>query len=78
MKQKDIALIIIIAFIAGLISYFVSGALFAKPSEMKTEVEIVEAISADFPPTDQRYFNKDSINPTQLIQIGNQNNQQPF
>lgn len=78
MKQKDIALIIVIAFIAGIISYFISGMIFSKPAEMKTEVEVVEAISADFPQADQRYFNTNSINPTQLIQIGNQNNQQPF
>lgn len=78
MKQKDIALIIIIAFISGIISYFASGLLFAKPSELKTEVEKVEPISAEFPQADQRFFNKDSINPTQLIRIGDQNNAQPF
>ncbi len=78
MKQKDIALIIVIAFIAGIVSYIVSGMIFGKPSDAKTEVDIVEPISADFPPVDQRYFNANSINPTQLIQIGNQNNTQPF
>jgi hypothetical protein len=78
MKQKDVALIIVIAFISGVISYFISGMLFSKPTDLKIEAETVEPISADFPPVDQRYFNANSINPTQLIQIGNQNNTQPF
>lgn len=78
MKQKDIALIIVIAFISGIISFFVSGRLFSNPNNRKADVEVVEPISAEFTPIDQRYFNKNSINPTQLIQIGNQNNQQPF
>lgn len=78
MKQKDIALIIVIAAISAVISYFVSGMLFSNPTDLKTEVEVVEPISAEMPPVDQRYFNKDSIDPTQLIQIGGQDNKQPF
>ncbi len=78
MKQKDIALIVVIMFIAGIISYIVSGMIFGKPADRKTQVEVVEPISAEFPKVDERYFNKDSIDSTQLIQIGDQNNQKPF
>lgn len=78
MKQKDIILIIVIVFISGILSFFISNALFAKPENRKTEVEQVELISADFPSADVRYFNKDSVDPTQLIQIGDQNNAVPF
>lgn len=78
MKQKDVALIIVVAFISGIISVLISGKVFSKPANLKAEVDVVDPISANFPPIDQRYFNKNSINPTQLIQIGNQNNQQPF
>lgn len=78
MKQKDVILIIVIVFISGILSFFISKALFAKPEDRKVDVEVVEKITSDFPPPDKRYFNANSLNPTQLIQIGNQNNANPF
>lgn len=78
MKQKDIILIIVVLFISGVISFFVSNALFGSPAQRNTEVEVVEAITTDFKQPDPKYFNKQSINPTELIQIGDQQNNQPF
>lgn len=78
MKQKDIAIIIVVVFVSGLLSYFISNALFASPDNLTTEVEVVEPITADFPEPDARYFNPNSINPTQTITIGDGQNQQPF
>lgn len=78
MKQKDIAVIIVAVFVSGILSYFISSALFASPEDLKTEVEVVQPITADFPKPDERYFNSESINPTQTITIGNDQNQQPF
>lgn len=78
MKRKDMLLIGVIAFFSAVISLVVSNMLFASPNNRQQQVEVVEKISPDFPPADQRYFNKDSIDPTQLIQIGNNNNQTPF
>lgn len=78
MKQKDIAIIIIVVFVSGVFSFFISNALFAAPKDLQTEVEVVEPISATFNQPDARYFNNDSINPTQPITIGDGQNQQPF
>jgi len=78
MKQKDIALIIMVVFISGIVSFFVSGKLFATPSNRHQQVETVDKITSDFNIPDQTYFNKNSIDPTQLIQIGDNNNQNPF
>lgn len=78
MKQKDVALIIIVVFISGILSYFLSSTFITTPENRKTEVEVVEPISSEFKRPDERYFNANSINPTQQIQIGNQDNQQPF
>lgn len=78
MKQKDIALIIVIVFISGVASFFISNALFATPDRREQKVEKVEAITADFPTPDNKYFNENSINPTQLIQIGESTNPNPF
>jgi len=78
MKQKDIAIIAGVILISGILSFFLSNALFASPENLETEVEIVEPITADFPEPDKRYFNENSTNPTQTITIGDGQNQQPF
>ena len=78
MKQKDIALIVVIAAVSGVISFFVSGKIFVTSSNREQKVEKVDAISADFKQPDSKYFNKDSINPAQTIQLGESNNQTPF
>jgi hypothetical protein len=78
MKQKDIALIIVIVFVSALISWFVSKQLFAPPEKRQQEVEVVEPITADFPKADKHFFNNSSFDPTQLITIGKNANSNPF
>ena len=78
MKQKDIVLIIVVVFISGLVSLFVSRTLFATPADRQQKVEVVEAINPNFPTPSTTYFNAQSINPTQLIQIGSSSNPNPF
>ncbi|HMS23364.1 MAG TPA: hypothetical protein PKB09_00970 [Candidatus Saccharibacteria bacterium] len=78
MKQKDIAIIVLAVGLSGIISFFLSNQFFASPNDLKTKVEVVEPITADFPELDKRYYNSKSINPTQEIVIGDEKNQQPF
>ena len=80
MKQKDIALIIIVVFISAVFSLIISNYLFASPNNRQENVEVVEPISAEFkvPKSDDKYFNAQAIDPTQIIKIGDNNNQQPF
>jgi hypothetical protein len=78
MKQKDIALFIIIAAVSGIISFFAARAIFVSPQHRKLEAEIVTPISTDFTHPSNKYFNANSINPTQQIQIGNSENTAPF
>jgi len=78
MKQNDIILIIVVLFIAGIASFFVSNTLFSSSEKRKADVEVVQPITQAFAEPDKRYFNEKSVNPTQLIQIGNQDNTQPF
>jgi len=78
MKQKDIAVIILVVGLSGIISYFVSSKLFTSPDDLRTEVEVVEPITAEFIQPDKRYYNEKSINPTQEIVIGDDKNQKPF
>lgn len=72
MKSKDIAIIVLIAGIAGIASYFISSKLFVSSEDKKQQVKKVEVISTDFNSPDKKYFNENSINPTQTITIGNQ------
>lgn len=78
MKQKDLALIIVLAVISAIISYFVSAQFISKPTDLKAEVKTVEPISDVMPDADERYFNDKSLDPTEVIKIGGQENQQPF
>ena len=78
MKQKDIALIAVIAIVSGVISFFVSGMIFAKPADREQKAEVVDVITSEFSPPSTKYFNAQSIDPTQLIQIGDNDNPNPF
>ncbi|HEX5797971.1 MAG TPA: hypothetical protein VFX79_01325 [Candidatus Saccharimonadales bacterium] len=78
MKQKDIALIAVVVIFAGVVSLVVSNFFFTHDASIPLQAEVVEEITADFPPVDERVFNKDAINPTKLIEIGDSNNKQPF
>jgi capsular polysaccharide biosynthesis protein len=78
MKQKDLALILVIAVVAGVFSFVFSKLLISKPSNRNTKVEVVEVITAEFKEPNKKYFNENSVNPTKLIQIGQNPNPQPF
>jgi hypothetical protein len=78
MKQKDIALIIVIVFISAVVSLFISKAIFTTPASRQQQVDVVQPITADFPKPDSHYFNSNSFDPTQLITIGPNNNTNPF
>jgi hypothetical protein len=78
MKQKDIALVAVIVIISGVISLVLSNMIIGSPKSKPQEVEVVEAISADFATPDKKYFNQNSKNFTQTITIGDNPNPQPF
>lgn len=78
MKQKDIALILVIGFISLVASILLSNVLFNSSKDKKLESAVVAPISSDFVDPDKKYFNEQSTNPTQTIQINENNNSQPF
>jgi hypothetical protein len=78
MKKNDIALIALIVSISLLVSYFVVKAIIGNPKGQQVSAEVVEPISPDITPPSNKIFNRDAINPTVVIQIGNPSNQQPF
>jgi hypothetical protein len=83
MKQKELTLIGMVALIAIILSFIISSLVFGSPKKHPTKVPVVTPISSSFPlpQTDDNYkafFNQNSLNPTQLIQIGGNSNSVPF
>ncbi len=78
MKQKDLAMILIMVFISVVAAIVVSKWIFASPKNQQQTAEVVDVISSDFSPPSTKYFNADSVNPTQQIEIGGNSNPNPF
>ncbi len=78
MKRSDIGLIIAVVIVAGFMSLITSRILFSPKKTQNLSAQKVEAIKAEFSPPDEKFFNNDSINPTQLIKIGDTENTKPF
>lgn len=78
MKQKDIALILVIVFVSGVVSFFVSNVIFTSPKNRQQQVEVVQPISSAFPQPSSQYFNNKAFDPTKLITIGQNATTDPF
>lgn len=78
MKSKDIAVIIAVAFFAAIVSLLLTQTIFVSKDKKELTAETVEPINSQFNQPDKTVFNKDAVNPTQLIQIGDSNNSTPF
>jgi hypothetical protein len=77
MKQKDIALIAIIVIVSAIVSLFVSKDIFSSNSSQQ-QVESVQPIDSEFPTKPNNAYFNGGFDPTQLIQIGPNNNNNPF
>ncbi len=70
MKKSDIAMIILIASISMLVSYFVAKAVIGDTQDQSVKVKTTEPITAEITEPDKTVFNKDAINPTVEVIIG--------
>jgi len=78
MKQKDIAIIVAIAGVSTIIALILANSLIGNPKNRQAQVLVLDSISSEFQKPDSKYFNASSIDPTQTVEIGNNNNPQPF
>lgn len=78
MKKNDLAALIVIVVIAGILAYFIANAIIGKPKNNPVQVEQVTAIAPTFPAPDPRVFNDQAIDPTVEISGDGQQSQQPF
>lgn len=82
MNKKGLPLIITVGIAAAIFSYVLAGMIF-KSTPRNTKVPQVEAIKASFPDTknDSAYssfLNSTALDPTQTVQIGGSQNNNPF
>ncbi|MCL5113115.1 MAG: hypothetical protein M1554_01385 [Patescibacteria group bacterium] len=79
MKQNDILSIIVTAIVAIVASIILSNYLFSSnPSTLNEPVYQIPTINDRFPIPSKKYFNAQSIDPTQIINIGPGNNTNIF
>lgn len=78
MRKKDLPLLILIVGISTIVSYFVVSLFISTPKDRKQSVEVTETLTADFTIPEDTNFNSNSINPTKLIEIAPNSNDQPF
>ena len=77
MKRTDIAMIIFIASISMLLSYFVAKTVLGDIQNEAVTVKTVDAITKNVNGPDERIFNQDAVNPTVEVYIGNEGQQSP-
>lgn len=82
MKRSDLTMLISIATVSALISFFVAGSVFNSPSK-RTKVPVVQVLNPNFPdvkndPAYQLFLYPGALDPTQPIQIGDTKNTTPF
>jgi len=74
MKQKDIAVLVMVGFFAAIVSFVVAGSMFS-PKKYSAKVPTVDKIEANFPdvkndPVYKNFINPNSIDLTVPVKIG--------
>ena len=78
MKKNDLAAVLVIVAIAGVVSYFLANAVIGKPKTNPVQVEQVTKIAPSFPTPDPRIFNDNAIDPTVEVNKDGQSVSDPF
>lgn len=69
MKKTDIAMIILIATVSVMVSFFVVRGIFSKTGGEEVKVKTIQPISSEVQEPDTKVFNSNSINPSVEVQI---------
>ncbi len=78
MNKKDLTTILAVALFAGVASLVLSSIIITPKSTKGLKAPTIDKIDSTFQRPDKRYFNDQSLNPTQLIEIGDSPNAKPF
>lgn len=77
MKRTDVAMIIFIASISVLGSYFIAKTVVGDAHSEAVTVKTADPISEEVETPDDRIFNQEAVNPTVEVYIGGEG-EQPF
>lgn len=77
MKKSDIAMIILIASVSVLVTYFVAKGIFGNNATQAVEVKTIDPISSTIVQPDPAVFNANAINPTVEVTIGGSSSSTP-
>ncbi len=69
MKKTDIAMIILIATVGVMVSFFVVRGILGNASSEPQKIQVIDPINADMPEVDERIFNSSAINPSVEVEI---------
>jgi hypothetical protein len=78
MKQQDIATLAVVVIVSGVFSFMLTSLVLLPKNKRELTVQKVDPITSNFPEADKKVFNEQAINPTKLIQIGDNSNSTPF
>ena len=78
LKSKDIASLILLVGVSGIIAFFASNILFSNQKNLQTKVEVVDPVTSEFNYEDRAYFAADKLNPTKDITVSQNNNTKPL
>lgn len=78
MKSKDWTTIVVIIILSSVVSLGLTNLVIGTRKTNRLKVEQVEVLSSEFTLPNKKYFNSNSINPTQDIKIGEGANNNPF
>lgn len=78
MKSKDWSVIAVIVVISAVVSLIISNFTIGSSKLGTLKVEQVSPLTPEFKLPNEQYFNKNSINPTKEIKIGEESNTSPF
>lgn len=70
MKRSDIAVIIIVASVSVLVSFFATRAIFGGAANEPVNVLTVDKISDSIVEPDSAIFNENAINPSVEVKVG--------
>lgn len=69
MKKTDIAMIILIATVGVMVSFFVVKAILGGESTELKKVQTIDEITTEMPEVNDRIFNSNAINPSVEVEI---------
>jgi len=78
MKQNDIILVVSTMIVGAIFAIIVTSTPILGSTSKNQEVTVVNSINTSFQTPSTLYLNNNSIDPTLLVQIGNNKNSQPF